>query len=149
MCNLLSGFRKGYSTQHALQIVIENWKRYLDLKGILSTILMDLLKAYDCLPHDLLIARLEAYGIERKSLKLIYSYRSGRKQRVKVASHYSSYKQIKIAVPQGSVLGRLLFNISSIFSQIYVTLQTIADYMLVVILLNRSFQNLKMTLKRS
>ena len=63
LCNLLSGFRKGHSTQHALQIVIENWKESLDSKGIVGTILMDLSKAYDCLPHDLLIAKLEAYGI--------------------------------------------------------------------------------------
>ena len=79
LCNSLSGFRKGYSTQHALQVVIENWKRSLDSKGIVGTILMDLSKAYDCLPHDLLIAKLKAYGIERKGLKLIYSYLNGRK----------------------------------------------------------------------
>ena len=66
---------------------------------------MDMSNAYDCLPHDLLIAKLEAYGIERKILKLIYSYLSGRKHRVKVASHYSSCKQIKIGVPQRSGLG--------------------------------------------
>ena len=77
----------------------------------MGTILMDLSKAYDCLPHDLLIVKLEDYGIERKSPKLTYSYLSGRKQRVKVASHYGSYKQIKIGVPQGRVLGPLLFNI--------------------------------------
>ena len=72
---------------------------------------MDMSNAYDCLPHDLLIAKLEAYGIERKILKLIYSYLSGRKHRVKVASHYSSCKQMKIGVPQRSGLGPLLFNI--------------------------------------
>ena len=75
----------------------------------MGTILMDLSKTYDCLPHDLLIVKLEAYRIERKSVKLIYSYRSGRNQRVKVASHYRSNKQIKLGVPQGSFLG-LLFN---------------------------------------
>ena len=71
----------------------------LDSTGIVGNILIDLSKAYDCLPHDLLTAKLEAYGIERKSLKLIYSYLCGRKQRVKDAWHYSSYKQIKIGVP--------------------------------------------------
>ena len=59
---LLSGFRKGYSTQHALVRVIESWKKCLDSSDIVGTILMDLSKAYDCIPYDLLIAKLSAYG---------------------------------------------------------------------------------------
>ena len=57
LSNLFSGFRKGYSTQHALFRVIETWKWCLDSRGVVGTILMDLFKAYDCIPHDLLIAR--------------------------------------------------------------------------------------------
>ena len=72
---------------------------------------MDLSKAYDCLPHDLLIAKLEAYGLDVNSLRLMYSYLDNRLQRVKIGSHRSTAKVIKIGVPQGSVLGPLLFNI--------------------------------------
>ena len=72
---------------------------------------MDLSMAYDCLPHDLLIAKLEAYGFDLNSLCLMYSYLDGRLQRVKIGSHRSTAKRIKIGVPQGSVLGPLLFNI--------------------------------------
>ena len=60
--DILCEFREGYSTQHALIRVIEKWRKCLDNSGIVGTILMDLSKAYDCLPHDLLIAKLAAYG---------------------------------------------------------------------------------------
>ena len=72
---------------------------------------MDLSKAYDCLPHELLIAKLEAYGLHVNSLRLMYSYLDSRLQRVKLGSHRSTAKVMKIGVPQGSVLGPLLFNI--------------------------------------
>ena len=74
-------------------------------------VLMDLSKAYDCLPHDLLIAKLAAYGFGHHSLLLIHSYLSNRKQHMKVGSGFSEWLGIKSGVPQGSVLGPLFFNI--------------------------------------
>ena len=60
----LCGFRKCHSTQHALLILLKNWQITLDKSGVKGAVLMDLSKAYDCLPHDPLIAKLFAYGFE-------------------------------------------------------------------------------------
>ena len=72
---------------------------------------MDLSKAYDCIPYDLLLAKLQAYGMNKKSLNLVSSYLFGRKKRVKLNSEYSSFVEIERGIPQGSILGPLLFNI--------------------------------------
>ena len=80
---------------------------------------MDLSIAYDCIPHDLLTAKLEAYGFKKNALKLVYSYLTNRTQKVKIGSTYSSEKHILNGVPQGSVLRPLLLNI---WNQRYVTL---------------------------
>ena len=72
---------------------------------------MDLSKAYDCIPHDLLSAKLEAYGFSLDSLNLLHSYLTNRLQRVKVNGTYSNWQLVKTSVPQGSVFGPLLFNL--------------------------------------
>ena len=72
---------------------------------------MDLSKAYDCFSHELLIAKMHTYGLGQKSLSLIYSYLTQRKHRVKITSYFSVWLETVLAVPQGSILGPLLFNI--------------------------------------
>ena len=107
----LCGFRKGYNTQHALLRLVDKLNKNLDNNKKIGILMMDLSKAFDCISHDLLIAKLNAYGFSKCSLKLIYSYLKERKQRVKINSDFSTWKEIINGVPQGSVLGPLLFNI--------------------------------------
>ena len=89
----------------------EKWKKTVDNGGVFGALLTDLSKAFDCIPHDLIIAKLEAYGFHIDALKRIHDYLSNRKQRVKVNDAYSSWKNIFYDVPQGSILGPLLFYI--------------------------------------
>ena len=83
----------------------------MDNEGITGILLSDLLKAFDCLDHDLLIAKLYAYGFDIKAVKLIKSYLSNRYQRVTINSTYSSWFEIIFGVPQGSIMGPPIFNI--------------------------------------
>ena len=98
---------------------------------------MDLPKAYEYVNHDLIIAKLEAYGVGKNSLRLIKNYLSQRQQRVKVGSSLSEWLEIILRVPQGSILGTFLFNVFIndlllfIKKQISVTLRTIQLYILV------------------
>ena len=83
------GFRKGHSAQYCLILLIEKLKRHLNENNMFGMILTDLSKAFDCIPHDLLIAKLEAYGLAMSSLRIIYSYLTKRKQRVRINNSYS------------------------------------------------------------
>ena len=105
------GFRKGYSTQQCLIALIEKWKSATDKGKSFGALLTDLSKAFDCLPLELLIAKLHAYGFSLAALRLVHSYLSNRKQRTRINESYSSWEEILFGVPQGSILAPLLFNI--------------------------------------
>ena len=78
-----------------------------------GTILIDLSEAYDCLPHNPLIAKLEVYGSNYNSLTFMLDYLTSRKQRTKIGTSYSNLTEIFRGIPQGSVLGSLMFTIFS------------------------------------
>ena len=105
------GFRQGLSAQYCLISMIEKWEKSVDKGKTFAALLTDLSKAFDCLSHDLIIAKLNSYGFSLSAAKPMQSYLCNRKQRTKINTAYSSWKEILCGVPQGSNLGTLLFNI--------------------------------------
>ena len=105
------GFRKGYSAQNCLLLMIEKFKEAIDNGNKFGALLTDLSKAFDCIDHSLLIAKLHFYGVSPLSLKLILSYLENRSHRTKINESFSDRSKIEYGVPQGSILGPLFFNI--------------------------------------
>ena len=98
------GFKQGFSEQNCLLVE----KKLKINKGVFAAVLTDLFD-FDCIPHGLLIAKLNAFGFDKKSLPFISTYLYNRKQKTKVGSEFSDFLNLLFGVPQGSILGPILF----------------------------------------
>ena len=100
---------------------------------------MDLSKEFDCISHDLIIAKLAAYDVDDTALKLIFSYLKNRKQCVRINNTYSNFENIITGVPQGWIVGPLLFDfsISDLFSSLSLP-QSIISLMITQLLLGQT-----------
>ena len=99
----ISAYTKSYSPQRVPIRLLQEWIEKLDKNFIVGAVLMDLSKAFDCIPHDLIIAKLAAYGIETETIRLVYSYLKGQKQCLLIKNTYGNYNEIICGVPQGSI----------------------------------------------
>ena len=91
LSDFILAYRKGYSTNHVLLRLFENWKAALDSNLFTGTVLMDLSKAFDFIPHDLLKAKLHAYGFHFETLIFLNSYLRNRKQCIKINNICSDF----------------------------------------------------------
>ena len=105
------GFRDGRSCTTQLLTVVENWTQSLDNHMPVDCIYLDYRKAFDSVPHRRLLKKLSTFGIQGNTLKWLESFLVGRRQRVRVNSALSDWTEVRSGIPQGSVLGPLLFTL--------------------------------------
>ena len=106
----LSAYRENYSTQHVLIRLVEEWKKHLDNNEVVGSVLMGVSKAFDCIPQDLLIAKLSANESDKAAVKYTYSYLKNRQQCVRINNIYSVFEEKNSRALQCSTVGRNLFN---------------------------------------
>ena len=90
----LCAFRRGHGCQTTLLRVLEDWREALDKNQYIAAVLMDLSKAFDCLPHNIMLDKLSAYGLTPNAVALLKSYLSNRKQQIKVNNVLSGWADI-------------------------------------------------------
>ena len=91
--------------QHVLIRLLKGWRENLYINYDVGGVVMDLSKAFDCIPLNLLIAKISAYGYNSNALKYIFTYLKNRKEPVCTDNNSSSVKDIILGVPQGSITG--------------------------------------------
>ena len=104
------GFRKGYTAQHCLLIMIKKFNEAFDRRNELGAVQADLSKVFDYINHSLLIAKLYNYGVPPLSINMIFPYLSNRTYQIKMNECFSERSTIEHGAPQCSILGPLLFN---------------------------------------
>ena len=107
----MSGFLRGHSCCSALLKLTDDWRQALDNKKDVAVVAIDLSKAFDSICHNVLLAKLKAFGVHDSAIKLIQSYLSGRFQRVKCNGKVSDWLPLRCGVTSGSLLGPLFFYI--------------------------------------
>lgn len=104
-----SGFRKKHSCESALQLTVSNWKNLIDENNYIVAIFLDFKRAFETIDQNILLRKLKYYGIKDKVFNWFSSYLEDRKQVTKINNSLSNQVDIRFGVPQGSVLGPLLF----------------------------------------
>ena len=108
---LMPSHRSGYSTNHVFNLTFENWRHALDNNLFTGAVLMGLSEAIDCIPHNLLIAKLHAYGLDFDTVTFLHNYLKHQKQSVEINNISSFFRTLLSGVPRGSILGPFLLNI--------------------------------------
>ena len=108
-------FRKNCNTQHCNLKMLGRWKKCVGKGKVFGALLADFSKAFDCLEHKLLTAKLNAYSFNLPASRLIHSYLSNRKQKINIENTYSTWMEIVFGVTHGSILRPLLFFLADLF----------------------------------
>ncbi len=119
-------FRKDYNTQSILLKAVEDWRMALDEGKYVGAILMDISKAFEVIPHGLLIDKLHAYGCDENVLNLMLICLADRKQRTTIGTSRSDWKTLNKGLPQGSLSRPHMFNI--FMNDMFLILEMCEDY---------------------